>query len=140
MRTQVFRFIAIALSVLLLGQSCVAYKKTSISAQEAVNSELPLKVSIAGKDYKIRSIEQDNDNLYAITKANSKLAKAYGEKVQLDADKMVKVDLTESSIDSIREKDTKASTVYTILTAIVSAGVVALLIYGINLGGGAYCC
>ena len=38
------------LAILILAQSCSVYNKTTISQQEAIRSELPLKVRMNGKN------------------------------------------------------------------------------------------
>lgn len=124
------------LAILILAQSCSVYNKTTISQQEAIRSELPLKMRMNGKNYKIQGVQLEQEKLLIKAKRHSKLVKEFASRyVSMDG-KTVVIDMTGFKIDSYREKNRTGSTVLTVLTVAGVAMTLGIIAFAISWGGG----
>jgi len=113
------KIIASLLALLMLLESCTVYKNASITLDQAVNNEAKVKVKTeTAENLKFNRIDFNNGNYYGIKKTQGEI---------------VKIQLDEKKIISIREKDEAASTVATIL---LTVGSVAIILVGAYLISG----
>lgn len=97
-----------------------------------MNSNARLKIKVDGETFKINSLEEENDKLYAVARKNSKITKHLESEIVNNSGREVKIDITDQALESIQEQDKSASTIYTVLTIIATLGVawVTIIAFG----------
>ena len=102
------RSFALLLSVLILLQGCTVYKSTTVSLDQAVQSESKVRVyTNTNEKLKFKRIGLENGSYYGVEKINSS---------------MVRTPLDQDYINRINEKDKTLSTVLNIGIPIVIVG------------------
>jgi hypothetical protein len=83
-----FKYLPIALAMLILFQGCTVYKKQSVTMQEAAQKQVKTKVKTNNGDLFFKYIAFENDNYYGIKKSKGEL-----EKIRLDSEYIEKIQL-----------------------------------------------
>ncbi len=126
------KWIAPVLCILILSQSCIAYKNNYTTKKDAINSVSRLKIKVDGETYKVNSLEEKNGRLYTVARRNSKITKHFESKIVNDSKRYVQIDITNQLLESIQEQDKSASTIYTVLTIIATLGVAWITIIALG--------
>lgn len=125
-----FKAISTILSIMILMQSCSVYDKTPVTLETAVTYPRPVKVvSNNSKNYKFKSLEQKEDQIYGVARRNSKTSRIlYAQIIENKIDRRyVKILLKDEQVNNIYHKDKFTSTVVTILVVIATLGVLNAL-------------
>lgn len=128
MKTTNLKFIAYALSVLILMQSCVIYKNQAATVEQAVLEQNKVMIKTSdNRNYKFLRLEQIENQLYGIQKSGSKTHKELASDVKyIDQDEQIVKILLPEDIKEIRIQDKPISTLATIAT--VGAATMGLII------------
>ena len=120
----------LSLLVVCLFQSCKAYDTDSAPQQEAIDSELRVKVlTVDGSTYKFKKLIIEDQQLIGITNINSKAAKLLPSKKFVDAKgrELEKVAIDNDTIKEINVYDKKKSTRKTVFLVVgITLGIVIL--------------
>lgn len=130
MKSNNLKWITVALSTLLLLQSCKVYHSKTVTVDEAIVSQKRVLVKNGiDETYKFDRIEIENDILYGITTRNSPTAKKLSKQVieeNLNG-KFVKIRLPEKDIKEYRLQNRSLSTILTIAIPITVAGIISVI-------------
>ena len=109
MKTNNLRWIAYALSTLMLMQSCKVYHSKPVTVDEAIISSNRIKAkTFVDVTYEFKELIRDNGQLYGLTNRNSSTAKMlFHQIVEEDnsSEKFVKITLLENTIKSYHLQD-----------------------------------
>ncbi len=102
--------------ILILFQSCVAYKSQNFTLEEAAKIDNKVKVHTVTNEYlKFKRIGVDNGQYYGLKKVKGEL---------------VRVPLDRTELNKIRVKDNTASTIFTTTAGFIgSIGILALSVW-----------
>jgi len=104
MKTTNLKWIAYALSSLMLMQSCKVYHSKPVTVDEAIISSNNIKAKTFGDvTYEFKELIRDNDQLYGLTNRNSSTAKIFFHQIVEEDNsrkKLVKITLLENTIKS----------------------------------------
>lgn len=107
------KLIALLLSVSVLMQSCVVYQSTSVSLEEAVKSESPVKITKNNGEKTVFSrVILDDDGWY------------YGKKFATSGKVTNKFLIDKNNIIRIQAKDKLLSTVLNVVVPLIMAGII----------------
>ena len=117
MKTTNLKWIAYALSTLMLMQSCVVYHKTPVSVDEAVASNNTVKIyTTEDQKYNFKKLVKEEGNIYGISSIKGVNKKIFAPYVKgIDQEKELIKILLPFEIKEIYMKNKTMSTVYTIL-------------------------
>jgi len=80
---RILKYFAIAISSLVLLQSCSVYHKSSCSVDEAIRSGSKVKITVTNKDpYILKRLERHDGQVYGVVNTNSSTYKRLREQVQ----------------------------------------------------------
>jgi hypothetical protein len=120
----------LSLLVVCLFQSCKAYDTDSAPQQEAIDSELRVKVlTVDGSTYKFKKLIIEDQQLIGLTNPNSKAAKLLPSKKFVDAKgrELEKVAIDNDTIKEINVYDKKKSTRKTVFLVVgITLGIVII--------------
>jgi len=95
-----FKYLPVALAMLILFEGCTVYKKQNVTMQAAAQEQVRTKVKTTNENFSFRYITYENDNYYGVKKSNGEL-----NKIRLD----------EEYIESIHLKNKPLSIFLTII-------------------------
>jgi len=122
--------ISILLMFLITLQSCVVYHSKTASVDEAIQSANRVKVVSTSNDiYKFKNLQNEDEKIYGITKANSSTAKKFSdqETTEIMGSKNVSILLSDTQINEIYLKNKTMSTVLTVGAIVVPVGILVLI-------------
>ena len=138
MKTTNLKYIAYALSALMLMQSCVVYHSNTSTVEEAVMSQDRVLVKTqSNKILKFKYLRKEGDQLYGITKRKSATANqlSFMIKEDMSFNDFVTILLSKGTIKEIHLPNKTLSTALSVAIPLVSLVGILLLI---DSGGGFY--
>ena len=145
MKTTNLKWIAIALSVLMLMQSCKVYHGKTATVDEAVLSQKRvIAKNFINRTYRFNNLQKVDDKLYGKAKRSSKTAKDLSDWIIEDKsdEKWVVIELRERTIKEYRIQNKTLGTILTIATvALICAPPIIVFVIianngiGVPLGG-----
>ena len=131
MKTINLKGITIALSALMLLQSCRVYHKTNVTVDEAIASSNRIKAkTFVDVTYKFDDLLREDGQLYGIANSYSCTAKKLSLQIveENSAEKNVKIFLTENTIEEYYLQNKTLSTILTVaIPVVVIIGIGAFL-------------
>ena len=132
MKSTNLKFIAIALSALMLMQSCVVYHKAPVTVDEALSFDNKVRAkTFVDVTYDFKNLIREEGQLYGITKRGSKTAKLLSQQIvdnYFDS-KYVKIVVLENTIKSYHLKNKNASTLANVFLTITLVGLSTYLFF-----------
>ena len=137
MKTSVFfRFLAIAIAMSILFQSCKVYHKQNVTLHEAVSSEKKVKIVLLNNEkYAFCKLVYKQEQLYGITKINSRAATSLDTLMvgcTLDG-KIAKIKLNENTIKEIHLYNKTLSRAISIAGPVIIVVVIVGVIIGASM-------
>jgi hypothetical protein len=136
MKTTKLKWISIALSALMLMQSCVVYHSKTATVDEAVMSQDRVLVKTQSNNIlKFKYLRKEGEQLYGITRRNNATANRLSFMIKEDKsyNEFVQILLSKSTVDEIHLPNKTLSTVLSVAIPLVSLIGVLYLFYA---GGG----
>ena len=128
-----FKFITIALTIVLSLQSCKAYQNKTVTVEDAVLVNQKVKVKTFNNDtYEFESLQKENGKLIGIATRKSDAAKKLKDFIIMDnpSNKFVKIDLSDNLVKEIHlKRKGKALRIIGGTGLGILAGLGALLLY-----------
>ena len=128
-----FKFITIALTIVLSLQSCKAYQNKTVTLEDAVLVNQKVKVKTFNNDtYEFESLQKESGKLIGIATRKSDAAKKLKDLIIMDnpSNKFVKIDLSDNLVKEIHlQRKGKALRIIGGTGLGILAGIGALLLY-----------
>ncbi|HCE54861.1 MAG: hypothetical protein ACYCZ2_16450 [Lutibacter sp.] len=124
------RLISLLLAFTFLQQSCSVYHSSTASIDEAIQSNVKIKLASETEDnYEFQELQRENGNIYGITKWKSVTADLLSAQIVEDTkdQKNVKILLRNDQLNNIHLQNKTMSTLATIGIPLVVVGIIVII-------------